>query len=64
MATLRVYPIKDTDALRERIKYSYDIEKTACPDFFSCTGIPGTLSTAINCCCQDAFEQMMETKRR
>lgn len=61
MAVLKVHVIRQQ--LSHRIDYVMNKEKTGCADFHSFFGIPDTLTSGFTCACDQAYEQMMETKR-
>ena len=61
MAVLKVHVIRQQ--LSHRIDYVMNKEKTGCAGFHSFFGIPDTLTSGFTCACDQAYEQMMETKR-
>ena len=60
MAVLKVYAIRSR--LDDRIKYALNPQKTSCMGFPNLNGLPDTLTDAVNCFCDDAYEQMERTK--
>ena len=61
MAVLKVYAIRSR--LDDRIKYALNPQKTSCMGFPNLNGLPDTLTDAVNCFCDDAYEQMTRTKQ-
>lgn len=61
MAVLKVYAIHSR--LDDRIKYTLNPQKTYCKGFPNLNGLPDTLTDAVNCFCDDAYEQMTRTKQ-
>lgn len=66
MAVLQIHVIRATggrNQLNDRIKYIMNPEKTACKGFHSFFGIKDTLTSGFTCACDEAYQQMMETKQ-
>ena len=66
MAVLQIHVIRATggrNQLNYRIKYLMNPEKTACQGFHSFFGIKDTLTSGFTCACDEAYQQMMETKQ-
>ena len=66
MAVLQIHVIRATggrNQLNDRIKYIMNPEKTACQGFHSFFGIKDTLTSGFTCACDEAYQQMMETKQ-
>ena len=61
MAVLQIHVIREQ--LRHRIDYVMNQEKTACKGFHSFFGIKDTLTSGFTCACDEAYQQMMETKQ-
>ena len=61
MAVLQIHVIREQ--LRHRIDYVMNPEKTACQGFHSFFGIKDTLTSGFTCACDEAYQQMMETKQ-
>lgn len=61
MAILKVHVIRR--ALDTRIAYVLNEQKTACIGFHSIRGIRDTLTSGFNCACDEAYTQMLATKR-
>ena len=61
MAVLQIHVIREQ--LRHRIDYVMNPEKTACKGFHSFFGIKDTLTSGFTCACDEAYQQMMETKQ-
>ena len=60
MAVLEIYAIRSR--MDDRIKYALNPEKTSCMGFPNLNGLPDTLTDAVNCFCDNAYEQMLRTK--
>lgn len=66
MAVLQIHVIRATggrNQLNDRIKYIMNPEKTTCKGFHSFFGIKDTLTSGFTCACDEAYQQMMETKQ-
>lgn len=66
MAVSQIHVIWTTggrNQLNDRIKYIMNPEKTACQGFRSFFGIKDTLTSGFTCACDEAYQQMMETKQ-
>lgn len=61
MAVLQIHVIREQ--LRHRIDYVMNQEKTECKGFHSFFGIKDTLTSGFTCACDEAYQQMMETKQ-
>lgn len=60
MAVLQIHVVRAR--LDKRINYVMNPEKTACKGFHSFFGIKDTLTSGFTCACDEAYQQMMETK--
>lgn len=60
MAVLEIHAIRSR--MDDRIKYALNPEKTSCIGFSNHNGLPDTLTDAVNCFCDTAYEQMEGTK--
>lgn len=60
MAVLEIYAIRSR--MDDRIKYAVNPQKTSCMGFPNLNGLPDTLTDAVNCFCDNAYEQMERTK--
>lgn len=61
MAVLQIHVVRAR--LDKRINYVMNPEKTACQGFHSFFGIKDTLTSGFTCACDEAYQQMMETKQ-
>lgn len=61
MAVLKIHVVRAR--LDKRINYVMNPEKTACQGFHSFFGIKDTLTSGFTCACDEAYQQMMETKQ-
>ena len=61
MAVLKIHVVRAR--LDKRINYVMNPEKTACKGFHSFFGIKDTLTSGFTCACDEAYQQMMETKQ-
>lgn len=61
MAVLKIHVIRQR--LDHRLSYVMNAEKTAHQGFHSFFGIKDTLTSGFNCACDEAYQQMMETKK-
>lgn len=60
MAVLKIYVVRNR--LDKRIAYAVNPEKTTCMGYPNLNGLPDTLTDAVNCFCDNAYEQMLRTK--
>ena len=61
MAVLQIHVIREQ--LRHRIDYVMNPEKTACKGFHSFSELRIRLPSGFTCACDEAYQQMMETKQ-
>ena len=61
MAVLKIHVVRAR--LDKRINYVMNPKKTACKGFHSFFGIKDTLTSGFTCACDEAYQQMMETKQ-
>ena len=60
MAVLKIHVVRAR--LDKRINYVMNPEKTACKGFHSFFGIKDTLTSGFTCACDEAYQQMMESR--